>query len=185
MCRFFQAALVLLSVCICAGQAQMQTVSLGTTVTLGNISYFVPPTPVARLDFSKSNEAVPLKKSGQSLIPFTFADASTSQFSSNQLATVLAKNDASDDVWTESFLAGMICYNLVCVSSNSFQGLHVTASSVASSVFNAGSRFTLTSSKTPLSIYIPSGPYFVNPTSGEVFEGVAIRTSWRLILNFP
>lgn len=99
------SSLVLVSVALCASQVQALS-SLGTTVTLGNVSYFVPPTPAARLSLSRSSESVSLQKSGQALVPFTFVSSSSKSFSTSDLAEVSKKNGASDDVWSSEFLAG-------------------------------------------------------------------------------
>lgn len=82
--------------------AHAQVSSSGTTLVVGGVSYFMPGTPVAQLSLAKASKA--LASSG-SLVPFTFVSAS-GKFSAGDLTTVIAKNGASDDVWSTSFLKG-------------------------------------------------------------------------------
>ena len=86
-----------------AAQASIQ--STGRTLTLGGISYFVPPSPVSAL-----HDALALavaKKSSGELIPFSVIPTSKTVFDQNALQATIDTWSAKDDVWSESFLAGM------------------------------------------------------------------------------
>ena len=84
--------------------AQASVSSAGTTLIIGGVPYFIPGSPVAKLSLAKASKAL---KSSSSLVPFTFISPSSGKFGSGDLSTVIAKNGASDDVWSTNFLKGM------------------------------------------------------------------------------
>ncbi|EKM49672.1 uncharacterized protein PHACADRAFT_214195 [Phanerochaete carnosa HHB-10118-sp] len=135
----------------------LQISSAGMTALLGSVAYHVAPTPVATLSLSNSSEAASLK-SGETFVPFTFVDASGGSFGPGDLASVVAKNAASDDVWSPNFLTG----------------LYISSAAAPSLSPGNGTEIILSSSDTPLSASIPPGPYIVNTVTGNVFE------AWRL-----
>ncbi|EKM49751.1 uncharacterized protein PHACADRAFT_201444 [Phanerochaete carnosa HHB-10118-sp] len=135
----------------------LQVLPTGMTVVLGNVIYFIPPTPVATLSLRNSSEAASLKFGG-ALVPFTFINASGGSFGPSDLASVVAKNAISDDVWSSDFMSG----------------LYITSATTPSLSPGNGTEIILSSSGTPLSASIPSGPYVVDTTSGGIFE------AWRL-----
>ena len=171
----------------------LQVSPVGMTMVLGDATYFVPPASVATLSLGSSSEAQSLKSRG-SLLPFTFVNASGGDFGPSDLASVIARNGASDDVWSTNFLSGqfnlLYCY---FATHHMFIGLYISSATSHSLTPSNGTEVILSSSSTPLSTPIPSGPYIVDTTSGGIFEGtnkparVSIKqakslplTVWRL-----
>ena len=77
--------------------------SLGSTVVLNGIVYYIPSTPVGVLQ-------VDLHKIGAAavadLMPFTMVVTSSLTFSVDDLQAIIANYTASDDVFQEGFLQG-------------------------------------------------------------------------------
>ena len=87
---------------VSAAEASIQ--STGRTLTLGGISYFVPPSPVSALRDTLALAVV--KKSSGQLIPFSVIPTSKTVFDQNALQATIDTWIEKDDVWSESFLAG-------------------------------------------------------------------------------
>ncbi len=76
----------------------------GRTLTLGNVSYFVPPSPVSSLP----NAAFLVKPASGDLIPFSVIPTSKKVFDQNALEATIAQWSAKDDVWSKAFLTGKL-----------------------------------------------------------------------------
>ncbi|KIP04251.1 hypothetical protein PHLGIDRAFT_120887 [Phlebiopsis gigantea 11061_1 CR5-6] len=137
------------------GSARAQISPAGTTLVVGEVSYFVPGAPVAQLSLVKTSKAF---KSSGSLVPFTFINPSGRSFSTHDLSAVIAENSASDDVWSTKFLTGV----------------YISSKSVPKLSPGNGTDVILSASEAPLSGSIPPGPYVVETATGKVFE------VWRL-----
>ncbi|KAI0827924.1 amidase signature enzyme [Trametes gibbosa] len=145
---------------VAAGQVSIQ--HTGRTLTLGNVSYFVPPSPVSTLN----NAAFLVKPASGDLIPFSVIPTSKLVFDEKALEDTLSLWAAHDDVWSKEFLTG------VYVTFNGTRGRPSTSLGSAQKKF--GIDFVLRSKsfsfgvdfKTPL----PSGPYFLEPATGHVFQ---------------
>ncbi|KAL1941453.1 hypothetical protein VTO73DRAFT_7270 [Trametes versicolor] len=141
---------------------QVSVQHTGRTLTLGNVSYFVPPSPVSSLP----NAAFLVKPASGDLIPFSVIPTSKTVFDQNALEATIAQWSAKDDVWSEAFLTG------VYLSFNGTRGIPVASLGSAQKKF--GIDFVLRSKsflggvslKTPL----PSGPYFLETATGNIFE---------------
>lgn len=81
---------------------QVSVQHTGRTLTLGNVSYFVPPSPVSSLP----NAAFLVKPASGDLIPFSVIPTSKTVFDQNALEATIAQWSAKDDVWSEAFLTG-------------------------------------------------------------------------------
>ncbi|KAI0693424.1 amidase signature enzyme [Cytidiella melzeri] len=130
---------------------------VGEAVLVGDVSYFVPPTPVSQLKLGSHASAL----QGTGLVPFTFISTAAAKFTESDLDALTANFSTSDDVWQTSFL----------------QGLYVSAinprASVAISPGNS-IKVVLGSSTVPLTKPVVGGPYFVDPQNGNVYQ------AWRL-----
>lgn len=78
--------------------------SSGSTVALGGLEYFIPPSPSSQLKLGGSTSL----KNTSSWIPFTFVQASGGNFTDSDFSSAISKYQSSDDVWTPSFLSGEI-----------------------------------------------------------------------------
>lgn len=84
-----------------------------STYTLGNLTYYVAPTPVSQLFLTNSSEAKSL--TGNTLVPFTVISANGTGFTDDDLSSTIASYQANDDVWTTDFLTGecLLCLNQI------------------------------------------------------------------------
>lgn len=80
----------------------------GRTLTLGEISYFVPPAPVSALHDAVALSAVKGLSGDTSsdLVPFSLIPTAKSVFDEAALQETVETWSGKDDVWSESFLAG-------------------------------------------------------------------------------
>ncbi|THH16649.1 hypothetical protein EUX98_g9266, partial [Antrodiella citrinella] len=82
----------------------------GKTLVLGNVSYFVSPTPVSQLNIggdANVSSALTTTASdfGGEIIPLTVILTSNISFGQSQFEATVNSFKASDDVFSESFLA--------------------------------------------------------------------------------
>ncbi|KAI0628977.1 amidase signature enzyme [Trametes polyzona] len=144
------------------GAAQVAVQHTGRTLTLGNVSYFVPPSPVSTLN----NAATLVKPTSGDLIPFSVIPTSKTIFDQKALEETIAEWTARDDVWSEAFLTG------VYITFNGTHGRPLTA--IGSTQKTFGIEFVLRSksysSGVNLKTTLPSGPYFLEPATGNIFE---------------
>ena len=83
--------------------AQVSVQDTGRTLTLGSISYFLPPVPVSALQDSAALATI-TKSSPGSLIPLSVIPTSKQTFDEVALQDTIATWSATDDVWNEAFL---------------------------------------------------------------------------------
>ena len=83
--------------------AQVSVQDTGRTLTLGSISYFLPPVPVSALQDSAALATI-TKSSPGSLIPLSVIPTSKQTFDEVALRDTIATWSATDDVWNEAFL---------------------------------------------------------------------------------
>lgn len=93
--------------------AQVTLQPTGRTLTLGNVSYFVPPTPVSTLP----NAPALVKPATGELIPFSVIPTSKTTFDEEALQETIAIWSVKDDVWSEAFLTGTVLFLSVPLSS--------------------------------------------------------------------
>ncbi|CDO69603.1 hypothetical protein BN946_scf184875.g6 [Trametes cinnabarina] len=145
-----------------ASAAQVSLQLTGRTVTLGNISYFIPPTPVSSL----RNAALLVKPAKGELVPFSVIPTSKTTFDQQALEDTIAVWSAQDDVWSEAFLTG------IYVTFNGTHGAPRTSLGSAQKAY--GIEFVLRSKSysfgTALTKALPAGPYFLEPLTGNIFE---------------
>ncbi|KAI0790562.1 amidase signature enzyme [Abortiporus biennis] len=163
---------VLLPVVATALASQQSTLQLtGRTLTLGNISYFVSPSPVSQLAINKDGKTQDLIRSvGQSfagqLIPLTVISTADAKFDDRDFETTLDTFTSGDDVWSQSFLTG------VFVSFTGSSRSPTTSLTFGPRQF--GVQFVLRSQQYSSGIgaskSLPSGPYFLEATTGNVFQ---------------
>ncbi|TCD66406.1 hypothetical protein EIP91_001397 [Steccherinum ochraceum] len=146
----------------------------GKTLVLGNVSYFVPPTPVSQLNISGdaktlSSLSTTANDFAGEIIPITVIPTSNVSFGQAQFQSTVDSYKASDDVFSESFLAGV--YILF-----TGKGKPTASVSFASQAFN-----TSLVLKSPqytggiaLTKPVPAGPYFLSPGSGQIFEALRL-----------
>ncbi|TCD63124.1 hypothetical protein EIP91_005996 [Steccherinum ochraceum] len=146
----------------------------GKTLVLGNVSYFVPPTPVSQLNISGdaktlSSLSTTANDFAGEIIPITVIPTSNTSFGQAQFQSTVDSYKASDDVFSESFLAGV--YILF-----TGQGKPTASVSFASQAFNTS--LVLMSPQysggIALTKPLPAGPYFVSPGSGEIFQALRL-----------
>ena len=153
----------------------------GQTTILAGISYFVPASPVSSLDI---HALTTVKKSSGELVPLSVIPTSEVVFNAATLQAVVKDWSVKDDVWSEAFLAGMPfdCVVHMC-SLIALQGIYVTYNGTRQSPSislgpiqgQLGVNFVLSSDKYPrgvsLTQSLPSGPYFLDTSTGNIFEG--------------
>ncbi|KAI0359644.1 amidase signature enzyme, partial [Trametes cingulata] len=150
--------------------AQVALHITGRTLSLGNISYYVPSSPVSTLP----NTAFLVKPASEELIPFSVIPTSKIRFDQQALEETVTDWSAKDDVWSEAFLTG------VYMSFNGTRGTPLTSLGAAQRKF--GIDFVIRSKSYPLGVGltkpIPSGPYFLEPATGNIFEGTSAFYSY-------
>ncbi|KAI0669701.1 amidase signature enzyme [Trametes maxima] len=142
--------------------AQVAIQPAGRTLVLGNVSYFVPPSPVSTLH----NAAFLIQPASGDLVPFSVIPTSKSVFDGHALEETVSAWSAKDDVWSETFLTGVYI---------SFNGSHgIPSTSLGSAKKKFGIEFVLRSKGFPLGVSLtktlPSGPYFLEPATGHIYE---------------
>ncbi|THH31880.1 hypothetical protein EUX98_g2299 [Antrodiella citrinella] len=146
----------------------------GKTLVLGNVSYFVSPTPVSQLEIgSLANVSSTLTTTASDfageIIPLTVILTSNISFGQSQFEATVNSFKASDDVFSESFLAGVY----ISFTGN---GTPTASTSFASTEFNTS--LVLTSPQyaggIALTTTIPNGPYFLEPGTGNIFEALRL-----------
>lgn len=79
--------------------------STGRTLILGEISYFVPPSPVSALRDAHAL-SVAKKSALDGLVPFSVVRTSNPLFGGTALQDTVDAWTAKDDVWNKQFLKG-------------------------------------------------------------------------------
>lgn len=121
--RFIPSALtVAVSLLGTARAVQTSFQLTGKTLVLGNVSYFVPPTPVSQLKIGNDVKTLSLLSSVASpfageVIPITVIPTNTTSFGQRQFEDSVASFMASDDVFSESFLTGKRQFHFVLESN--------------------------------------------------------------------
>ncbi|KAI0365605.1 amidase signature enzyme [Pilatotrama ljubarskyi] len=142
--------------------AQVAIQNTGRTLTLGNVSYFVPSSPVSMLP----NAALLVKPATGDLVPFSVIPTSKIIFDQQALEETVSVWSTTDDVWSEAFLTG------VYITFNGTRGVPLTSLGGAQKKF--GIDFVLCSKSYPLGVGLTkplsSGPYFLETASGNIFE---------------
>ncbi len=87
------------------GAAQVTTQDTGRTLTLGGVSYFVPPSPVSALH-DVSALSVAAKSASNGLVPFSVIPTSKLIFDGSALEETVNEWADRDDVWSKEFLTG-------------------------------------------------------------------------------
>ncbi|KAJ5199748.1 Amidase [Penicillium cf. griseofulvum] len=136
----------------------------GQNVLLNGNSYYIPPTAVATLNADKH---VFNKLDG--LQPLTVIRSDVSQLTSASLDSLVSNYESIDDVFNASFLDNIyIQYNGTSkkpsenVSTHSLWGPKILGYAPA---YQTKKSKTVTASST-----LPPGPYFLDPSTGAVFE---------------
>lgn len=103
-----------------AQQTSSTSVGLsGTTIIVGGVPYFIPPTAVSQLSFDGDPKTRDLVQSvggklDGKLIPFTVISTNNSQFGDSAFEETLEVFRSGDDVWNMSFLVGWSKIPLEC-----------------------------------------------------------------------
>lgn len=116
------------------GQALQTSFQLtGKTLVLGNISYFIPPTPVSQLKLERdANTLSLLSKIAASfageIIPITVIPTSETVFGQAQFESTFSSYKAKDDVFSESFLTGERLFSCRVTSAHQFAQAFISSS---------------------------------------------------------
>ncbi|KAJ6156117.1 hypothetical protein N7497_005002 [Penicillium chrysogenum] len=136
----------------------------GQTVELNGNTYYVPPTVVATL---KADSHVFGKLNG--LQPLTVIRSDASKLTSSILESLVSSYEAADDVFNAGFLDNVyVQYNGTSKSPSENVSTH---SSWGPKILGYASAYgTKRSKAVTSSSTLPAGPYFLDPSSGAVFE---------------
>lgn len=93
------------------GEVQALLTSNGMTVTLNDIPYYIPASPIATIECDSKRLGASISVAG--LVPLTVIQTSSLTFSQNDLDATVAKYMASDDVFQTGFLQGTVQFNFV------------------------------------------------------------------------
>ena len=113
--RLFLASIILLVLIITPPTAALLA-SLGSTLALDGIYYYVPATPFANVEHDFSSNVLRGKETAAGLVPVTVISGVGANFSQIELGKTLVGFAADDDVWGTGFLGG-----------ESFEGFEVGA----------------------------------------------------------
>ncbi|OCH86083.1 amidase signature enzyme [Obba rivulosa] len=156
-----------------AAAAQVSFQLTGKTLVLDSIPYFVPPSPVSAFEFNTKSSAIVAsvaKSFADELIPFSVVFTSALEFSESAFEATVNAWKTQDDVFSDAFLTG------VFVTFNGTAHPHVAPSVSLSSTTQKkfGIDFLFLSEIYPggisLKKSLPSGPFFLKPSTGEIFE---------------
>ena len=78
----------------------------GSTMNVDGIFYYVPSTPVSRLE-ATSDQLKTATTNGEDLIPFTVITDNASIFNTSTLQSIVTSFAADDDVFSSGFLQGV------------------------------------------------------------------------------
>ena len=87
-------------------QISAQLTSLGSTLVLDGVPYYVPATPFTNIEHDFKSSLLNGKTSAAGLIPVTVVSGVGSNFSQSDLKKTLA-GFGGDDVWSGGFRTGM------------------------------------------------------------------------------
>ena len=100
-----QAVALLTAALQAVGAAQAAIQDSGRTLTLGGVSYFVPPSPVSALHDGIAL-SIAAKSASGGLVPFSVIPTSKTPFDGTALQQTVDEWSAKDDVWSKEFLTG-------------------------------------------------------------------------------
>jgi len=103
------ALLAIAAAIVCEVQALLTP--NGMTVTLNDIPYYVPASPIATIECDSKRLGAIISVAG--LVPLTVIQTSSLTFSQNDFDATIAKYMASDDVFQTGFLQGTHPFNFV------------------------------------------------------------------------
>jgi hypothetical protein len=89
-----------------AGLGHAASSKAGSTMDVDGIFYYVPSTPVSRLE-ATSDQLKTATTNGEDLIPFTVITDNASIFSTSTLQSIVTSFAADDDVFSSGFLQGV------------------------------------------------------------------------------
>jgi hypothetical protein len=102
---------LLAAVAAIVGEVQALLTSNGMTVTLNDISYYIPASPIATIECDSKRLGASISVAG--LVPLTVIQTSSLTFSQHDFDATVAKYMASDDVFQTGFLQGTVQFNFV------------------------------------------------------------------------
>ncbi|KAJ5541336.1 hypothetical protein N7494_006412 [Penicillium frequentans] len=156
----------LLSLLLSLSTNAIATINLkGQTIEFNGKTYYAPPTAVATLKTAAGAQV----SNTNGLQPLTVIRSDTLKLTSSIIESLVENYESMDDVFNTGFL------EYIYVEYN---GTHKTPSESVSTPSSWGNKFlgfasaydTKASTKLSSSTSLPAGPYFFNPSSGEVFE---------------
>lgn len=154
----------------CAFAAQTVFQHTGTTLLLGGLPFFVPPTPVSQIDVLAYDVLALVDQTGglsSGFVPISVIPSGDTAFGDSALAATVQAWKEKDDVWSEAFLKGVyIAYN----GSQNSPSVSLTDKSKEGYGIQLALRSASYSGGVDLSSPLPSGPYFLDPLSGSIFE---------------
>jgi hypothetical protein len=89
-----------------AGLGHAASSKAGSTMDVDGIFYYVPSTPVSRLE-ATSDQLKTATTNGEDLIPFTVITDNASIFNTSALQSIVTSFAADDDVFSSGFLQGV------------------------------------------------------------------------------
>lgn len=93
----------------CAFAAQTVFQHTGTTLLLGGLPFFVPPTPVSQIDVLAYDVLALVDQTGglsSGFVPISVIPSGDTAFGDSALAATVQAWKEKDDVWSEAFLKG-------------------------------------------------------------------------------
>lgn len=107
---FFARGLLLAAAATCVAASKLSLTPTGKTYTIGNLSYFAPPLPVAKFSASLTSASVFAsisKSSGGELVPFSVISTDHPDFGADALEDTINAWLEEDDVFSDVFLNGI------------------------------------------------------------------------------
>ncbi|KAJ5643729.1 uncharacterized protein N7484_006236 [Penicillium longicatenatum] len=156
----------LLSLLLSLSTNAIATISLkGQTIEFNGKTYYTPPTAVATLKTAAGSQV----SNTNGLQPLTVIRSDTLKLTSSIIESLIENYQSTDDVFNTGFL------EYIYVEYN---GTHKNPSASVSTPPSWKNKFlgfasaydSKASKKLSSSKSLPAGPYFLNPSSGEVFE---------------
>ncbi|KKY39331.1 putative glutamyl-trna subunit a [Diaporthe ampelina] len=168
---------VLLSLAI-AGHAFAYVADKGRVIELDGVSYYTGGTPIAQLDINNTGEALanaaPVS-GGHDLFPLTIVEASSGNFSTEELVDIASEYEGLDDVFQRAFLETVyleppgdnasLSIDTTSIET-SLDGLNVKLF-ITTGDITGDSIPVVASTITPA---LPKGPYFVSAYTGNVYK---------------
>ncbi|CZR64559.1 related to glutamyl-tRNA(Gln) amidotransferase, subunit A [Phialocephala subalpina] len=158
-----------------AALATADLIDNGKVVTLGDITYYAGGIPVSTLHGVNGQIVTGLLDIGADLLPLTVIHTNSSHFSTVELNSIVSTFLDSDDVFHTEFLESVyLAYDGSKTPSVDTQSCAPTLDGYGTELFMVGPTFKTSMfsgvTKVSFSKELPSGPYFMSPSTGDIFR---------------